>query len=118
MQQPLVPGTSETSSTPHTLRQLLHFHHLRRINPLQDQLSNPVTLLDLKVCVGVVKQEDLDLSSILKNLSALIPREQLRQGSGEPEAYIGINNACTGIDEVLRRCVGHKYQLLPQTYRR
>lgn len=55
----------EPAGAPHALLQLLHLEHLGRVDPLNDQLRNPVALLHLKVGLAVVEQQDLDGSPVV-----------------------------------------------------
>ena len=58
--------TSKATLTPDALLQLLHLHNLRRVNPLQNQLCNTIVLLNHKVDIAVIEQQNLDLSSVIR----------------------------------------------------
>ena len=58
--------TPKSPSPPHTLLQLLNNHNLRRIDPLNNQLRNPISLLDLEIHFRMVEQQNFDLSSIIR----------------------------------------------------
>lgn len=76
-------SASEATGTTHALLELLHLDNLGRVDALNDELGDAVTLLDLEVGVGVVEQQDLDLTAV-----------------------VGINDAGAGVDEVFGRETG------------
>ena len=75
---PYLTSASETTSTSNTLLELLDLNNLGCVDALEDQLSNAVTLLDLKVGLVVVEEKNLDLATV-----------------------IGIDNTSASVDEVL-----------------
>ena len=75
---PYLTSASKTTSTSNTLLELLDLNNLGCVDALEDQLSNAVTLLDLKVGLVVVEEKNLDLATV-----------------------IGIDNASASVDEVL-----------------
>ena len=60
------PGTPKPTRSSHTLLQILHLHNLRRVYPLQHQLRNPVSLLNLEIHLAMVKQQNLHLTPIIR----------------------------------------------------
>ncbi len=62
---PDLTSTSKSPSAPHTLLQLANLHHLRRINSLQHQLRNAISFLNLEILLSMIKQQDLDLATIV-----------------------------------------------------
>jgi hypothetical protein len=72
-------SAAESASASNTLLQLLHLDNFRGIDALEDELGDTVVLLDDKVHVAVVEQQDLDLASV-----------------------VGIDDARAGVDEILR----------------
>lgn len=75
---PYLTSASEATSTSNTLLELLDLNNLGCVDALKDQLSNAVTLLDLKVGLVVVEEKNLDLATV-----------------------IGIDNTSASVDEVL-----------------
>lgn len=76
--QSVSPRAPEPARAPHARLQLLHFHHLGRVDPLDDKLRDPVPLLHLKVCVVVVEEKHFN---------------------GTP--VVGVDDARARVDEVL-----------------
>jgi hypothetical protein len=75
---PYLTSASETTSTSNTLLELLDLNNIGCVDALKDQLSNAVTLLDLKVGLVVVEEKNLDLATV-----------------------IGIDNTSASVNEVL-----------------
>lgn len=75
---PKSTSASKSASATDALLQLLHLLDLGSDDPLKDQLGNPVPLLNLVVGVRVVEEQNLDLAAV-----------------------VGVDNARTGVDEVL-----------------
>lgn len=74
------PRTSKTSLSSNRLLKFCHLHDFWGVDALKDELSHAVVLLYDEIHITVVKQQDLNLSSV-----------------------IGVDNACAGVDEVLCR---------------
>lgn len=72
--------TSKASSPADTFLQFFHHLHVRRVYPLNDQLCHPIPFFDLEIRLRVVKEQDLDLPSIIR-----------------------VNDSRPGVDEVLGR---------------
>lgn len=72
-------SAAEAASASHALFQLLHLDNLGGIDALENQLCDAVALLDLKVGLSVVEQENLDFAAV-----------------------VGIDDTGASVDEVLR----------------
>ena len=72
-------SAAKATSSTDTLLEFLDLDNLGRADALQDKLGNAIALLDLKVGLGMVKQENLDLAAV-----------------------VGVNDTSAGVDKVLR----------------
>ena len=83
---------SESSRTPVRGVQVLHLHNLRRGDALEDELSDAVTLLHLKVLLAVVEQDDADVAAVIvvddarAGVDEVLPRESGPRG----DARVGV----------------------------
>lgn len=62
----MLSRATEAPSTSDTLLQFSHDDNFRGIDPLNHQLGDPVPFLDLKIHLGMIEQEDLDRSSVIR----------------------------------------------------
>lgn len=73
-------STSKSSLSSDRLLEFRHLHDFWGVDALEDELSHAVVLVNCEIHITVVKQQNLDLASV-----------------------ICVDNSCAGVDEVLRR---------------
>lgn len=57
--------TPEAAGSSHTRLKLLHDDNFGRVDALDDELGNSITLLDGKIGIAQVEQDDLDLATVV-----------------------------------------------------
>lgn len=59
-------GAAKAARSAHRLLQLLHLDHFRRVDALNDELCHPIALLDIKVRLCVVEEQNLDRTTVVR----------------------------------------------------